>query len=67
MHIYQCHDIALLGPKSGRVIYAKSQSDGENKKSEKGGGNYQRNKVDLIIGKNSSYETNVDYHIIYCC
>lgn len=34
---------------------------------KKGGKDYQRNKIDPIIGKNNGFKINIYYHIIYQC
>lgn len=45
----------------------KNKKSRENRKSERDGGGHQRNKIDLIVEENSSFEISDYYHTIYYC
>ena len=70
------HDIAPLGPKSGRAQYGEGQKSGEdgkdktggeNRRGERGGRGYRRNEVNPMVGESSVSEARVYHHIIYQC
>ena len=70
--VYKCHDVASLGPKSGRAQYEKGQRgkedgkgkrDRENRRNERGGGGHCGNKVNLVVGENSGSKASVYHHI----
>ena len=74
--VYKCHNIILLGPKNGRIQYGKGQKSGEDEKDkksgengrvERGGRDYCRNKVNLVVEESSSFKLSVYHHIIYWC
>ena len=68
------HDVAPLGPKSGKAQYGehqrggedgKDKKGGENGRGERGGGGHRGNKVNPMVEKSSSSKTSVYHHIIY--
>ena len=72
--VYKRHDVALLGPKSGRAQYEEGKRDREDEKDKKSRENERGergkrsncgNKVNPIIGKSNSFEASIYYHIIY--
>ena len=72
--VYKRHDVAPLGPKSGRAQYGEGQRGGEdgkdkrggeNGRGERGGGGHRRNKVNPMVGESSGFEASVYHHIIY--
>ncbi len=69
--VHQCHDVAPLGPKSGRAQYGNSQRGGEDGKSKRGGENgksergHRGTKVDPLVEESSGFEASDYYHIIY--
>ncbi len=71
--MHERHDVASLGPKSGRAQYGNSQRGGEDGKGKKGGENgkgergHRGNKVDPVVEKSSGSEASDYYHIIYQC
>ena len=74
--VYKCHDVALLGLKSGRAQYEegkrgrkneKDKRDRENERGKRGEEGHCRNKVNLMVEKSSDFEASVYYHIIYQC
>lgn len=74
--VYKRHDVAPLGPKSGRAQYGEGQRGGEdgkdkrggeNGRGERGGGGHRGNKVNPMVGESSGSEASVYHHIIYRC
>ena len=70
------HDVAPLGPKSGRAQYKEHQRGGEDGKDkrggedgrgERGGGGHCGNQVNLMVGESSGSEASDYHHIIYWC
>ena len=71
--MYKCHDVAPLGPKSGRAQYGESQRSGEDEKDkrdrengrgERDGGGHRGNKVNLVVGESSGSKASIYHHII---
>ncbi len=60
--VHERHDVALLGPKSGRSQYGNSQRGGEDGKGKRGGENgkvergHRGNKVDPVVEESSGSE-----------
>lgn len=74
--IHQFYDIPPVDLKSKKVQYKKSikGKKDENsikgrkdRKNERGKKSNQRNKINQVISKNSSFKTSVYYYIIYKC
>ena len=74
--VYKRHDVAPLGPKSGRAQYEEGQRDGEDGKDKRGGenergemgrGGHRGNKVNPIVEESSGSEASVYHHIINRC
>ena len=74
--VYKRHDVAPLGPKSGRAQYGEGQRGGEDGKDKRGGENgrgerggegHRGNKVNPMGGEGSGSEASVYHHIIYRC
>ncbi len=74
--MHQCHDVATLGAKSGKVQYGKGQQGGEDRKDKRGRedreGDRSReghwgNKVNSMVRENSSSEANIYHYINYKC
>lgn len=72
--VHQCHDVATLGPKSGRAQYGnnsrsrengKNNKGGEYRKRKRGGRDYWGNKLDPGVEKSSGSETSDYFHKIY--
>lgn len=56
-----------FGFKSEKAQYKKGQKNRENRKSDRSGRNYWRNKKELLVRKNNGFEINVYYYRIYQC
>ncbi len=74
--MHQRYMVAPFSPRSWRAQYENGQmgrKDGKGKrgkkngKGERGGGDYQGNKVDLVVEESSGFEISDYHHIIYRC
>ena len=74
--MHQRHNVATFDAKSERTQYKKNQQgredrkgkrDGKDGKDKRSGEGHQKNKINLVIRENSSFEVNIYHHIIYKC
>lgn len=72
--MYNCYNIALFGPKSGKTQDRKSQKSRENRKDKrsrenrrdkKGGRDHCKNRINPVMKKSNGFEVN--HYIIYQC
>lgn len=63
--MHQYRDMASFSPKSKREYYGKGKRVEEDQKDQKNRKDYEKDKINSVIARNSNSEVDVYHHIIY--